>query len=134
MLYLFIIHKFEQRSKELEKLMGMPYAASRPKIDSFLKELKKNWWYDVLSSLVLPTSASTRLKEVQIEAEWAILRTALDAQRHNPSELRARLAALRDPFDNGPIEMRDVEGGVELKLKSEEGRKSPTLIVGLPKK
>jgi len=73
--------------------------------------------------MVLPASASTRLKEVQTEALWAILRTAIDAQIQDPGSVRGELAKLHDPYDDGPIQMRDVAGGVELSLKS-GGRKS----------
>jgi len=59
------------------------------------------------------------------------LRTALDAQIHNPSSVRAELAKLRDPYDDSPLEWRDVKGGVEVKLKAPPNQKTLTLMVGL---
>jgi len=134
-LYLFTVHKYKQKSHELEKLMGMPYVEARSNIEAFEKNLKKEPlqkpFLDIWSCLALPSIVPTRLKEVQTEAAWTVLRTALDAQIHNPSSVCGELAKLRDPYDGGPIEMRDVPGGVELKLKSEPYRKPMTLMVGL---
>ena len=129
-LYLFMIHNYEQRIQEVEKLMGLPYLEARPKIAALEKYLEKKPLLDPFSLMLLP-APSIRLKEVQMETMWTILKTAFDAQILNPSSVRGELAKLRDPYDGGPMEMRDVPGGVELKLKSDPDKKPVTLMVGL---
>lgn len=127
----------ERDSRELEALVRVPYPDGRRKIDEFVEKLdiekmglmRKH--LNIWSSLLLPSEARVRHKQVQSEAMWAILRTAIDAQIKNPAEVRAQLAKLRDPYDGNPIAMRDVEGGVEITLKSNEGRTPVTITVGL---
>jgi len=125
----YSIKKFEQKSLEAEKLMDLPYAEARPRFVAFEKELKRDRWINGLF-LYLP-GMHRRFQEVQVEMMWTILRTALDAQIHNPSSVRGELAKLRDPYDGSPIEMRDVPSGVELKLKSDPDYQPMTLMVGL---
>lgn len=132
--YLMTVRRLESDSQELEKLMEVPFPEGRPKIDAFIKKIQRRevWnWSRIWSILMLPASAATRYKEVQIEMLWTIFRTALNAQLHNPGNVRQELSKLRDPYDGQPIAMRDVEGGVEIQLKSDPGKKSVTLTVGL---
>ena len=131
-LLVFWMKRYEQKSLELEALMGLPYIEARPQLDVFGKKLEKYRWINgTYALLLLPAAEGLRLKEVQMETAWAILQTVLNAQLHNPASVRGELAKLRDPFDDQPISMRDVEGGVEIQLKSVEGRKPVTLVVGL---
>ena len=113
-------------------LMDLPYAQARPQFDAFEKSLQKHRWINgIYVDVSLPAMLGMRLKEVQMETIWKAFNIALDTQMRNPSEVRQELAKLRDPFDDQPIEMCDVEGGVELHLKSGEGKKPVTLVVGL---
>lgn len=128
---LYMVERFEQRSQELDKLMELPYAEGNPKVAAFEKDISKKWQMDIFSKLVFPAVFGCHLKEAQSETMWAILRTAIDSQLHNPADVRTQLAKLRDPYDGSPIQMQDVQGGVEITLKSEEGRKPVTLTVGI---
>ena len=129
----YLVRRFEQRSQELNRLMELPYAEGKPKIDAMMKELEGKRRVDILACLALRVGANIRLKDAQSEALWAIFRTALATQLHDPTGLRAQLAKLCDPYDGGPIEIQEVERGVKLVLKSEEGKKPVTLTVGLAK-
>ena len=82
-------------------------------------------------ALALPAMLGARTKEVQVDAAWEILRTALNAQLRDPASVRQALAPLRDPYDDQPFVMRDVEGGVEIQLKTDPGKRPVTLTVGL---
>ena len=128
----YSINRYEQKSIELENLMGLPYVQARPQLDAFERNLKNHRWLNgIYAILLLPADAVVRRKEVQIETAWTILRTALVAQMRNPASVRGELAKLRDPYDDGPMEWRDVPDGVEVKMKAPPGQKTITLIVGL---
>lgn len=128
------INDIERDEAELERLMALPYAEGRPKIAALMKRVEEQKESNPLAAMTIPAVGGLRDKEVQMEAVWTIFLTALNAQIHNPRGMRAELEKLRDPYDNGPIDCRDVEGGVELKLKAAPDKKRLTLTVGLPKK
>lgn len=131
----YSLNRYEQKSFEWEQLMDEPFAQARPKIAAFEESLIKNRWIDgPLVGLALPALSGVRHKEADEASAWDILRTAVATQLHNPDELRSELAKLRDPYDNSPIEMRDVNDGVELKLKGISEKKNVVFVVGLPKK
>ena len=130
----YSIKKFEQKGLEAEKLMGLPYVEARPQFVAFEKELKRNRWINGLFVNFCLVGVHRRFQEVQVETRWTILRTALAAQMRDPGSVRGELAKLRDPYDDGPLEWRDVPGGVEVKLKAPPDKKTLTLMVGLEKK
>ena len=131
----YSIKRYEQQSLEIERLIDLPYAQARLQIDVFEKNLQKYRWINgPFAKLALPALSSVRRKEVQVDAAWTILRTALAAQMRDPGSVRGELAQLRDPYDDGPMEWRDVPGGVEVKLKAPPDKKTMTLMVGLSRK
>ena len=134
-LLVYWIRISEQKSLELEKLLCLPYAEARPQLDAYRGNLQKYRWingpYALMNS---PFAGSLRFREVQMEGAWAIFRTALDAQIHTPSSVRAELAKLRNPYDGSPLEIRDVEDGIEEKLKGPPDMNQMTLTIGLQKK
>lgn len=134
-LLVYWIKRYEEKSLELEKLMGLPYVEARPQLDAFERNLKRNRWLNgIYASSILPGEIELRRKEVQMESVWTIFLTALNAQIHDPSSVHAELMKLRDPYDNGPLEWKDVPGGIEVKLKAPPDKKTMTLMVELAKK
>lgn len=128
----YSLKQYELKSREVERLMELPFPEARPQIDAFEKSLQKHRWINgMYVALALPAMLGARTKEVQVDAAWEILRTALNAQLRDPASVRQALAPLRDPYDDQPFVMRDVEGGVEIQLKTDPGKRPVTLTVGL---
>jgi len=130
-IWLLMVDDVERLYNKLEPLFELPYAEAQPKLAEIERQTKRRWFINCLSVITLPVILDVRAKMAQSEVEWAIFKTALNAQLRDPASVRGELAKLRDPFDDQPIEMRDVEGGVEIRLKSGEGKKPVTLVVGL---
>jgi len=97
----------------------------------FHEKIKKGGMLNPIAALMLPPFDGVREKESQCKTGWTIFQTALAAQLRDPASVRGELAKLRDPYDDSPMEWRDVPGGVEVKLKGPPDKKPLTLMVGL---
>jgi len=130
----YSVRRYEKKRVELERLMRLPYAEGKPQLQEFDREMKRNRWINGPFALALPALSGAWFKEVHTEALRAILRVALSAQIRDPGSVRGELVKLHDPYDDGPLELRDAPDGVEVKMKAPPEMKPSTLMVGSAKK
>ncbi|MDD5350652.1 MAG: hypothetical protein PHQ12_10625 [Chthoniobacteraceae bacterium] len=113
----------------LERILRLPFSERESHMDALLSAARAGT--NPLADCVFPFSLSACRKEIQTEAMWTIFRTALEARLHGTADLRARIAALPDPFDATPLKCRDVKAGVEIQLQGAPSQPPVMFTVGL---
>lgn len=106
---------FEEDYDELARILGLPHGEIDYALGEFIKRLQKNKDTRSLSSLVLLEqvkpykNAYNRISQVHVE------RRMLVAAIMNQLEGRPEALKIRDPFGNGPFEIKQDTNGIEIK-------------------
>jgi hypothetical protein len=129
----YMIEKYERKSQEISDLLKLPYHEGRQKLQATETDISSHKFTDLLSALALPAVCGVKATEARSERAWEILRTAIAAQMRDPTSVREALVKLHDPYDNTPLEWKDVPGGIQVKFKAARDKKSLTLMVELEK-
>lgn len=117
------ISALEQDYDELARILGLPHAEVEPALAEFNKRWQENKSTRLLSFLALPAVVGCYNKQAQLVAETFMLKSAIEMQLDG----RSKVLESRDPFGDGPFEVSETAGGIELKSKLIADKKPVTL-------
>jgi len=133
----FLLKRFEKQTRAFLPLLEPSYPESRLKMQAFLHRVNRSpWWPAKISYNFLRMFSVACLKDAQLDTFRAITRAAMDARLenrfHTRQEARLLLAEFRDPVDDAPLMVEEVENGLKISFRNEKDRESMSFIFELP--